>query len=222
MRSHFTFQPHVHQSEGVITPDLLLDRLVLLSAGEEPLTADVERLTSAAAVQYQPPLTVCPDVVLVAAEYGPLLSVGASLVDGDTAANEDAPGLRAHRTSLKLLGRQAWRFADVADHADQLRLRAYLVEGTNRSPLVEDKVSIPDVALQAVSRGDGKPARGLAVFCIGSAVRETPPSSALLEFELVNLASDTSVNYPVQVEPLPDYAAGRTGVTADRGGRRGG
>ncbi|MGB0630339.1 MAG: DUF2848 family protein [Alphaproteobacteria bacterium] len=150
MSSSFVFQPHVAQSDGtVITPDIAIDRVyaTMTASGLEP--EPVARLTSAAVIQEpdEAPLGA-PAVVLVAASFGMLVSVG-------VIARDVLP-----------LARAAWRYDDIRDHYEDTLLRSWTVQDGQRTGFVTEKLSAlmaPSDAMKALGNAAGlKP--GTAVF----------------------------------------------------------
>ena len=150
MSSSFVYQPHVAQSDGtVITPDIAIDSVyaTLSASGLDP--EPVARLTSSAMIQQpaEAPLGA-PAVVLIAASFGMLVSVG-------VIARDVLP-----------IARAAWRFDDIRDGYDDILLRSWTVQGADRSAFVSEKLSSlmsPVDAMTALGNAAGlKP--GTAVF----------------------------------------------------------
>jgi hypothetical protein len=118
----FVFQPHVHERGVVTTPDLILDRCLVVGAGDRdgssrsrtvpllPMTTspEIEALAGEA--------RVVSAIYFIAAGFGPLLGCGAVL-RGST----DEPSSGA-ALGLKILSRSVWRLNDVADHLAALRV----------------------------------------------------------------------------------------------------
>ena len=100
----FIYRPHVHQLDGTITPDLVVDRLFVV--GQEVPNVLSDQVTFSGGVA-----TCEPAVVLVAAGYGTLMGLGFVVTTADQGP--------AH---LCLIGRAAWRLADVSTHAERLHL----------------------------------------------------------------------------------------------------
>lgn len=150
MSSSFVFQPHVAQSDGtVITPDIVIDRVfaTMTSDGLEP--EPVARLTSAAVIQESADAPLgAPAVVLIAASFGMLVSVG-------VIARDVLP-----------IARAAWRFDDVQDAYVDIVLRSWTVQEGRKTAFVSEKLSglmSPTDAMTALGNSTGlKP--GTAVF----------------------------------------------------------
>jgi len=171
MSSSFVYQPHVQQSDGtIITPDILIERVYASGADGVLTPVPVTRVTSAAALQQSAgaPMGV-PAVVLVAASYGLLVSVGAILED------------------FLPLARTAWRHDDIADGYDDIELRSWAVHGGKRIAFVSEKLSAlmsPADAMATLGNASGlKP--GTAVF-IGHPV----PLGESLSVERFDVALD--------------------------------
>jgi len=186
MSSSFVYQPHVHQSDGtVITPDLLIEHVYASDADGIIEPVPVSRVTSAAVLQQSPGApTGVPAVVLIAASYGLLVSVGAILED------------------FLPMARAAWRFDDISDTYDEIELRSWTVHDGRRSPFVSEKLSAltsPTEAMTALGNVSGlKP--GTAVF-IGHPV----PLGESLPVERFDVALTTAhieLAYRVNIEML--------------------
>lgn len=150
MSSSFVYQPHVHQSDGsVITPDILIEHVYASGADGALARVPVSRVTSATVLQQSAGAPMgAPAVVLVAASYGLLISVGAMV-------GEFLPVARA-----------AWRFDDIRDDYDDIELRSWAVHDDKRTAFAPEKLSAltsPAKAMAALGNASGlKP--GTAVF----------------------------------------------------------
>ena len=100
----FTYRPHVHQLDGTITPDLLIDRLVVDGHEVPDMLSDRVVLSGCG-------MTCVPAVVLIAAGCGTLIGLGFVFTTADQGP-----------ARLCLIGRAAWRLADVSPHAQSLQL----------------------------------------------------------------------------------------------------
>ena len=186
MSSSFVYQPHVQQSDGtIITPDILIERVYASGADGVLAPVPVSRVTSAAALQQSAgaPMGV-PAVVLVAASYGLLVSVGAILED------------------FLPLARTAWRYDDIADGYDGIELRSWAVHGGKRTAFVSEKLSAltsPADAMAALGNASGmKP--GTAVF-IGHPV-PLGESLSVERFDVALDAGNTQLQYGFGIEAL--------------------
>lgn len=186
MSSSFVYQPHVQQSDGtVITPDILIEHVYAPDADGVIAPVPVSRVTSAAVLQQSPgaPMGV-PAVVLVAASYGLLVSVGAILED------------------FLPVARAAWRFDDIADAYDGIELRSWAVHDGKRVPFVSEKLSAltsPTDAMTTLGNASGlKP--GTAVF-IGHPV-PLGESLPVERFDVALATAHTELAYQVEIEML--------------------
>ena len=186
MSSSFVYQPHVHQSDGtVITPDILVEHVYVADVDGVPTPVPVSRLTSAAVFQQPAGAPVgTPAVVLVAASYGFLVSVGA-ILDG-----------------FLPVARAAWRFDDIGDGYGDLTLRSWTVHDGKRTVFVSEKLSAllsPANAMKALGNAAGlKP--GTAVFiCHPAPLGESLPVE---QFEIALDAGDTKLQYRFGIEAV--------------------
>lgn len=135
MSSSFVYQPHVQQSDGtIITPDILLECLYASGIDGALAPVPVSRITSAASLQQSAgtPMGV-PAVVLVAASFGLLVSVGA-ILEGFLA-----------------VARAAWRFDDIEDGYGDIKLRSWAVHDGKRNAFVSEKLSALTAPAEAIA-----------------------------------------------------------------------
>jgi hypothetical protein len=185
MSSSFIYHPHVHQSDGtVVTPDIAIDR-VYASGADGLMAVPVSKLTSAAVLQQEADAPIgAPAVVLLAASYGLLVSVGAIL--------EDALAF----------GRAAWRYDDIRDAYGDAVLRSWTVEAGKRTPFVSEKLGAlmsPADVMGTLGNPSGlKP--GTAVF-IGhpAGLGESLPAD---RFGVALEIGDRVLSYEVEIEAL--------------------
>jgi len=142
MSSSFVYQPHVHQSDGtVITPDILIERVFVSGTGGVLSTVPVFLVSSAAALQQPADSPIgAAAVVLVAASYGLLVSVGAILEGALPVA------------------RAAWRFDDVGSAYGDVNLRSWGVQGNKRTAFVSEQLAAlmsPTEAMAALGNASG-------------------------------------------------------------------
>lgn len=186
MSSSFIYQPHVQQSDGtVITPDILIDQVYASGPDGVLAGAPVSRVTSAATLQQSAGAPMgAPAVVLVAASYGLLVSVGAILED------------------CLPVGRTAWRFDDIRDGYADIELRSWAVHGGKRTAYVSEKLAAltsPADAMAALGNASGlKP--GTAVF-IGHPV-PLGESLAAERFEVALGAAGDALTYGLDLEDI--------------------
>tara|TARA_R110000868_G_scaffold50260_4_gene160816 strand:- start:18139 stop:18699 length:561 start_codon:yes stop_codon:yes gene_type:complete len=183
MSSSFVYCPHVRQSDGtIVTPDIAIDR-VFASGAEGIVPVPVSRLTSAAALQRVADAPVgTPAVILVAASFGMLVSVGAIL--GDVLA----------------MARTAWRYGDIGSGYGDIVLRSWTMRDGKRTPFVSETLAdLPPPAdiLSGLGNSAGlKP--GTAVF-IGHPARlgESLPAD---RFEVALERAGTALTYGFDIE----------------------
>ena len=191
MVSFFLFKPHIEGPKGAITtPDILVDRLFSVEDGNQ-IPAPVSDLTSELVQQVRPGWTVAPFFMLTALGGGTIISPGALLENGRLVA-----------------ARKAWRFDNVASHADRLAL--------NAAPLA----SIADPhTLLAQGGGEGtRLRRGIAIVAAGEPVTAADSftvtlTDPVLSRELahtVSLVDVTKEAWPDR--PMPRYSTGPTKV----------
>ncbi len=116
MTTGFVFRPHVHQTDTVVTPDLLIDRLVV-AHGNTRSPVPVDRLSMASDFQVVGAGTVADAAIALIGTSGGML-IG---VASDHRRPEEPPGTPV---CAKPVCREVWRYADVAGHAGALILSA--------------------------------------------------------------------------------------------------
>jgi len=185
MSSSFVYHPHVYQSDGtVVTPDIVIDR-VFASGADGLAPVPVSHLTSTAVLQQVAEAPVgAPAVVLVAASFGMLISVGAIFGDALPVA------------------RSAWRYDDIRDGYGDIRLGSWTTDGGRRTAFVAENLSAllqPEDAMHALGNPSGlKP--GTAVF-IGHPAR-LGESLAANRFEVALETDKRLLNYGFDIERL--------------------
>lgn len=111
MPDSFIYQPHVYESVGVITPDLLIDRASLVRASDMRAFALPIHLISTSTSYQQVGSTAggSAALVLIAAGSGPLVSVGSAHHDPEMGLH--SPSIPYH-VCAKPLSRMAVRVGD--------------------------------------------------------------------------------------------------------------
>ena len=186
MSSSFVYQPHVQQSDGtVITPDILIEHVYASAADGALAPVPVSRVTSASVLQQSSGAPMgAPAVVLVAASYGLLVSVGAILED------------------FLPVARTAWRFDDIGDGYGDAELRSWAVHGGKRTAFVPEKLSAlksPTDAMTTLGNPSGlKP--GTAVF-IGHPV-PLGESLSVERFDVALASDKAELSYRVDIEMI--------------------
>ena len=190
MCAGFVYRPHVETAEGVFTPDIVLDRLVV-AVGNARFPVSVERLTGDAAIEVIGGETRGQGAVaLIAASAGSLIGIGSDHVDGALA--EDPA--RARQVCAKPLSRATWRFAEIAGHLDEIALRTEAVDAAGRSH--ESDIALSDVAALP---GDGTVPAGTIVLAHAGADTLTGPASVTVTLEDRRLARRLVHRYAVRV-----------------------
>ena len=114
----FIYRPHVHQLDGTITPDLIVDAAYLVGTSE-----CVQLLDHVQVGEY--PQAPVAALVIVAARYGTLLAPGCVL------RSEQGGG------AVCYVSRQAWRLPDVRDHLDALALHVVCRDSAGLGSMVD-------------------------------------------------------------------------------------
>ena len=141
MSSSFVYQPHLRQSGGtVITPDIAIDRVYMSgSASLEPVP--VSRLISTTVLQQPEDAPIgTPAIVLVAASFGMMVSVGA--IFADTVA----------------VAREAWRYDDISAGYSDIVLRSWTLRGGGRTAFVSERLgelTSPAAAMKQLGNASG-------------------------------------------------------------------
>jgi hypothetical protein len=116
MSDSFLYQPHVHQASGVLTPDLVIDRLTLMCPPDQRIWALPIHLLSTAISfqQLNRSGAGCAALALVSAANGTLVTIGSAHCD--TLLLSD-PGILAYQVCAKPIAREAMRLRDLQDLA---------------------------------------------------------------------------------------------------------
>lgn len=190
MCAGFVYRPHVETPEGVFTPDIVLDGLIV-AVGNARIPVSVERLTGDAAIEVIGGETRGHGAVaLIAASAGALIGIGSDHVDGALA--EDPA--RARQICAKPLARQVWRFAEIADRLEDIALGTEAVDGAGRSHRSETALS----AIAALP-ADGAVPGGTAIFAHANADAPPGPASVTVTLEDRRLSRRLVHRYAVRV-----------------------
>ncbi len=195
MCAGFVYRPHVETAEGVFTPDIVLDRLVVAAGGgEERFRVSVDRLTCDDAIEVLGGETVGQGAVaLIASGAGALIGIGSDHIDRTLADTDPA---RARQLCAKPLARGAWRFAEVVGHLDALVLTTAADADGGRSERTGVAVSsiagLPD---------DGAVPPATALLAHPGAAASVPPgaSSVTIVLEDRRLSRRLTHRYAVRV-----------------------
>jgi hypothetical protein len=189
------FQPHIHGRGVVTTPDLVLDRCLVLGAegptGSNQSGLSVPLLPLTTSPDIDAPsgeARVVPAIYFIAAGFGPLLGCGAVL-----RGPPDGPSAGA-AFGLKILSRSVWRLNDVADHLAALRvsLEALPVREGRSDP---SRHIARTADLSAFSHPPQDSPRG--VVFVGLVAQETPLSPGG-DWRLVIALSDPRLSRSVE------------------------
>ena len=194
MCAGFVYRPHVETAEGVFTPDIVLDRLVVAVGGQERYPVSVERLTGDDTIEVVGGETRGQGAVaLIASSAGSLIGIGSDHIDGALAASDPA---RARQICAKPLARAVWRFAEIADRLDEIALRTQAVDGGGRQH--ETEVALSSIAALP---GDGSvPAATVVLAHPGADADVLPgPASVTVTLEDRRLARRLVHRYAVRV-----------------------
>lgn len=122
----FIYQPHVHGMDTVITPDIHIERLMVVDCSSEKTVTypiGIDRLRTEDEIQVIGADTASvAGVVFVAARYGILMCLASDQID---LALAPASSGAARQICPKPIGRQAWRYDDVKSHFDHLILKCW-------------------------------------------------------------------------------------------------
>ncbi len=196
MSNSFVYQPHVHTDDGVLTPDLIVDRLAILEASvRESLTPIPSNLLTTATEIQQLGSTACGSaaLVLVAGGRGPVVTIGSAHWDPALA---DRPPL-AHVVTAKPICREALRLNDFEADPSAYLLRTIRLE-TGSQSLVEETplnelCSLSDV-MAAWSDGDDPPARS-AIFV--SAGHRDPEAARADGYQVELSGAEANVDFRI-------------------------
>lgn len=192
MCAGFVYRPHVETAEGVFTPDIVLDRLVV-AAGNARFPVSVDRLTGDDTIEVVGGETgALGALALIASSAGALVGIGADHFDRALASD---PG-RARQICAKPLARSVWRFAEIAGHLDALVLITGTTDGAGRSSESETPVS----AIAALP-ADGAVPPATAILAHPGAEGNAPPGlvSVTVTLEDRRLARRLTHRYRVRV-----------------------
>ena len=194
MCAGFVYRPHVETAEGVFTPDIVLDSLVV-AAGNARFPVSVERLTGDAAIEVVGGETRGHGAVaLIAASAGTLIGIGSDHLDGALA---DDPA-RARQVCAKPLSRATWRFAEIAGHLDAVRSDLSRDRGGRRRRPVarESETALADIAALPA---DGAVPGATVIFAHAGAEALPGPASVTVALEDRRLARRLVHRYAVRV-----------------------
>jgi len=141
------------------------------------------------------------EFVLLSTDQGLIVTVGSDHTDREV---EKAGVTISKQLCPKPIGRQAWRFEDVADHWDQLILRSYAVTNGLREPYQEGPVTTmrdPRDLMKGYS-GNGELPKGTAMFCGTLAVHGSIRPADRFEIELEDPVLERTLSHSYSVDAL--------------------
>jgi hypothetical protein len=185
MSSSFVYQPHLRQSGGaIITPDIAIDR-VFMSGSASLAPVPVSRLTSATVLQQAEGAPVgAPAIVLVAASYGMVVSVGAILAD------------------TLAVAREAWRYDDISAGYGDIVLRSWTLRGGARTAFVSERLgelTPPAAAMKRLGNASGLRLGTAAFIAHPAGLGESLPVD---RFEVALEAGDDALRYGFDIEVI--------------------
>ena len=208
--SHFLFRPHVSGPEdNITTPDILIDRVVLHSNGEDGFLP-VQRLSSNVELQvFEGELKITPAYALVASGGGTLVGLAALVGPSDNPL----------RQADVVVARGAWRLRNLIDHFRSLELSAK-DDGTLATVCLESQPGPADVITRD-DNGELALPRGILLLCPVHAAALTVTAPASTTIWLEDAARDRELSQVVELlrvdqdrwakRPLPRYTVGPVG-----------
>jgi len=202
MANSFLYQPHVHDADGVLTPDLLVENLAVALAPDanEIVPLPINLLTSGTMVQ-QASRTACgaAALVIVAAGRGAVVTVGSDHWDPELGP----PVALGHLTCVKPIGREAVRLETLAAEGSAV-LRTFRRRGGNRALIGETSLGdIPPVAdIIADWSGSAEPPVRSALFISTGHCNDKPDHTEGYRVELDLLGSGLCIFFEYSVHQL--------------------
>lgn len=183
MSKYFVYQPHIHESDAVITPDIAVENLsAAADIGDEPTfrPVPVSRLSSSYEIQLtDTDWEVWVAYLLVASGNGTILAPGLDILPAD------ADGRGRIAAGEKSIGRQAWRLPELEGHFAELTFRLSAFNGaetTFREETPAASMAGPDALVSAYCRDREELPRAAAVIDIPGTLRsgELPRGAAIM------------------------------------------
>ena len=208
--THSLYKPHVVGPENdITTPDIVVDRLYL-QHGNDGGFVPVHRMLSAVDVQTPAEtVTLAPAYALIAAGAGVLIGPGAMSRPADYPA--DAADL--------LFARQAWRFANLAPHAADLRLSIDAGAQSQDTRLAD--LASPQELMQTIGGFADQLPRGIVVVCAASGAEVSVDAPCRVSIGLDDAKLGRKLVHGVDLtpviadrweeRPLPRYTVGPVG-----------
>ncbi len=183
MSKYVVYQPHIHETEAVITPDVVVENLTAATeTSEEPSfqSVPISRLSSAYEIQLTDTDWVARvTYLLVASGNGTIVAPGLDILPAEA---DDRGRIAAGEKSI---GRQAWRLPDLEGHFAELTLRLSAFSGgetTFSEKIPISSMAEPDKLTRAYCRGRDELPRAAAVIDIPGTLRagDLPRGAAIM------------------------------------------
>ncbi len=183
MSKYFVYQPHIHESDAVITPDIVIENLAATTeSGDEPAFQPIplSPISSIYEIQLnEADWVVRVAYLLVASGNGTILAPGLDILPADA---DDGSSIAAGEKSI---GRQAWRLPDLASHFAELTVRLSAFSGSETifsKETVAASMGGPDGLVSAYCRGREELPRAAAVIDIPGTMRpgDLPRGAAIM------------------------------------------
>lgn len=208
--SYLLFRPHVVGPEDkVTTPDLLVDRVLLLNDGERNYLP-VHRLLPNAELQVVPgEIAVTPAFALVASGGGVLFSFAALIHESSDAAKK----------ADILVARSAWRFRNLVDHIGALTI--HLNCGGNSSSIMLSDIAQSTEVMNRPDDEEYALPRGIVVLYSAPSATVLASVPAKVSVKISDKTLDRNLSHSINLEsvdsdpwderPLPRYTVGPVG-----------
>lgn len=183
MSKYFIYQPHIHETDAVVTPDIAVENLTATAnIGREPTfrSVPVSRLST----HYEIQLTDTDWVVrvaylLVASGNGTILAPALDILPAD------ADGRGGIDAGEKSVGRKAWRLPDLDGGLSGLTFRLSAFKGTKTTFSEETPAASmiePDALISAYRKDRGELPGAVAVIDVPGTTRsgELPRGAAII------------------------------------------
>jgi hypothetical protein len=212
MADSFVYQPHVHMPNGVLTPDLVVDRLLLISgSGGRWVPLGLNLLTTTRALQ-DPSPGGCASaaLVLISGGRGTVVTVGSAHWAPQVG---QSGGFVSEQLTPKPIAREAVRIKSFEEGRSAGVLSTYRRSGDSEVLIGKTAVAeLPDISRQLSTwSGSDAPRRTALLISAGHADSE-PGRATGYRVALSGLAGapDLEVGYSVQrlVEQVPLTSSG--------------
>jgi len=172
MASSFIYRVHIETLDSIVTPDILIDRLLVAQMGDSgPLPIPIDRITTDNEIQVVGSGSVAEAALaLIGSGAGMLVSI---------ASNHGYPdGLDGRLSFAKPLCRHAWRYNEVSNHVSALVLRTAVITSNGIEIVAQDAIG----------------------NFFTSDIVEVPVGTAILYSELTPKGQLSSSNFQIELE----------------------